>query len=358
MSKPIVILDAHWRQMDELFSPEARAALFDEFEVVWGQDGPIPGDILSEALPRAEILISSTPRVSASTLSSAPALKTIIEVSGAFPDTIDYTACFERNVEILGCAPGFRRSVAEMGLAMALAGARGLVSEHEAFRVGEENWLDDRTKTDFTLFGASVGFIGFGQIAQEIVRLMQPFAPAFSAYDPWLPSRIAMDFNVRLCSLEDVLAQCRCVFVTASPTSENYHLLNAERLALLQDHALLIVLSRAHLVDFGALEAQVSSGRITACIDVFPSEPVPAGARIRTEKQAILSPHRAAAVDKGRQLIGDMILHDLRAKTAGQDERLLSRANAKTIMALAGIGDAEGVAALAAARQSADPDRR
>ena len=88
--------------------------------------------------------------------------------------TIDYQACADRGVEILSCAPGFRSAVAEMVLAMTLSAARGLVREHEAFRTGKERWLEDCAQTDFTLFNASVGFVGFGQIAQEMTRLLAP----------------------------------------------------------------------------------------------------------------------------------------------------------------------------------------
>ena len=39
-----------------------------------------------------------------------------------------------------------------MTLAMMLAGGRGLIAEHEAFRSGDERWLDDRDETDFSLY--------------------------------------------------------------------------------------------------------------------------------------------------------------------------------------------------------------
>ena len=271
-------------------------------------------------------------------------------MSGAFPDTIDYAACFEAGIEVLSCAPGFRQSVAEMGLAMALAGARGLVAEHEAFRAGRENWLSDNAQTDFPLYGAEIGFIGFGQIAQELTRLLAPFKPRITAYDPWLPEAVAADYGVALQPLDAVLKAARCVFVTAIPTSENRHMLNASRLALLSDNALLILLSRAHLVDFDALEAELRTGRIRACIDVFPSEPVSPDAAIRQQGAAVLSPHRAAAVDRGRQLIGDMILSDLRAAKSGSAARQLSKASAATIEVLQGQGDAKKVAAMSKTR--------
>lgn len=346
MTKPVLIVDPDWRRMDELFSPSRKAELFDSFDVVWGQDGPIPADLMQEALPRAEALVAASPVVGGDTLARAPHLRAIIEVSGAFPDSIDYGACFRAGIDVLSCAPGFRQSVAEMGLAMALAGARGLVSEHEAFRDGSERWLADNARTDFTLFGAEIGFVGYGQIAQELTRLMAPFGPKVSAFDPWLPATVADEFGVALRPLDAVLRRARCVFVTAVPTSENYHLLNAERLAMLGDHALLVLLSRAHLVDFEALTDEVSRGRLRACLDVFPTEPVSASDPIRRAKSAILSPHRAAAVDKGRHLIGEMILADLNAIRSGNPTRQLSKAQASTVDRLAGVGDAKKVAAL------------
>ncbi|MEM6371853.1 MAG: NAD(P)-dependent oxidoreductase [Pseudomonadota bacterium] len=347
MTKPVLILDPDWRQMDELFSNSAHAALFDAFDVIWGQDGPIPDEVLDAALPHAEVLVSATPRVDAKTLARAPQLQVIIEVSGAFPGTIDYAACFAAGVEVLSCAPGFRQAVAEMGLGMAIAGARGLMCEHERFRRGHERWLSDNPQMDFTLFGARIGFIGFGQIAQEMCRLLAPFRADIVTYDPWLPAEVAAEFGVTVLPLEEVMASARCLFVTAVPTSDNHHMLSAARLALMPDHALLVLISRAHLVDFDALTAELATGRIRACIDVFPTEPVPQDAQIRQLDGVILSPHRAAAVDKGRQLIGDMIVADLAARAAGKTARQLSRANAATIDALTEVFDDAEVASMA-----------
>ncbi len=47
-----------------------------------------------------------------------------------------------------------------MTLAVLLAGGRGLVDAHEAFRRGTEHWLYDREDTDFLLYRQTIGFIG------------------------------------------------------------------------------------------------------------------------------------------------------------------------------------------------------
>jgi phosphoglycerate dehydrogenase-like enzyme len=51
-------------------------------------------------------------------------------------------------------------------------------------------------------------------------------------------------------------------------------------------------------------------------------------------KNVILSPHRAAAVLGGRHLIGDMILHDVRAILNGSPERMLKPADLDLVQSL------------------------
>lgn len=277
-------------------------------------------------------------------LGEAAKLRAVIEVFGAFPDTIDYKACAAKGVEVLSCVPGFRESLAEMGLAMALAGARGLVAEHEAFRSGNEGWLRENPATDFSLHGARIGFVGFGQIARELTGLLAPFRPRARAHDPWLTQADADRFDVELCRLEDLLKWSRCLFVTAAPTSRNKALISADMLALLPDHALVVLLSRAHLVDFGALVAAAKSGRIRVAADVFPVEPLPQDHPVRSVSNVILSPHRAAAVRGGRHLIGDMILGDLKAMCSGDSRRQLATSDSSRVELVAGVGNTAGTA--------------
>ena len=212
-------------------------------------------------------------------------------------------------------------------------------------------WLQDNEETDFSMYGANVGFVGLGQIGRELVRLLSPFRPVIRAYDPWLPASVADQHNVGICSLEDLFSWARCIFVTAVPSTENRGLVSADLLSRMQDNGLLVLLSRAHLVDFDALVAEAASGRLRVATDVFPSEPVDPDHPARSVTQMILSPHRAAAVKGGRRLIGDMILADLDAIMAQRPERLLGRADPARMVLVSGVGDAAQVADMAAERR-------
>ena len=352
MTRLNVFLDPNWRTMDELFSPPDEDRMRKEVNLHWARDEKASLADLNAALPQLDVLIAAKPEVDASTLAAAPNLRAVVEVSGSFPASIDYVACAARGVEVLSCAPGFRESVAEMCLAMMLAGGRGLVTEHERFRAGRENWLSDNAGEDFTLYGQTVGFVGYGSIAREVHRLMSPFVPRVLAYDPWLAASAATTAQIELLPLEEVLAKSRCVVVAATPTSENRGMIGARELSLIPPGGLLVLISRAHLVDFEALRDAIKSGKIRAAVDVFPEEPVAHDDPLRELEGLILSPHRAAAVPGGRHLIGRMILHDLIALRNGRPERQLLKADANYTEKQAGIGDAKSVGQLAAGRGS------
>ncbi|MEM9522464.1 MAG: NAD(P)-dependent oxidoreductase [Pseudomonadota bacterium] len=338
--KPLVILDQHFRRLEELFRPETFDTLTATCEVLGGRNWPMKPDMIDAWIRDASFYIAAHPSLTAEQVAHAETLKAVIEVAGGFNEGLAYDACFERGIEVLSCAPGFRHSVAEMTLAMILAGARGLVEEHEAFRRGAERWLDDRRATDFSLFGQTVGFVGYGQIARETHRLMAPFAPEVFAYDPFGAEAGA---DVTLCDLETLVKRCRVVVVAAVPSRETHGLLDAGLIHGLQRGALVVVISRAWCVDFPALVAAAENGHIRLATDVFPHEPLGSDDPLRRARGVILSPHRGAAVLGGRHPIGDMILHDVRAILEGRSERQLKSADPAQVASL--VAAQKGIAA-------------
>lgn len=329
--KPIMILDNHFRRRNELFSEETFRQLTTVCDVRGGEDRPMARSMITDLLPDASYYIASHPILTAAEVAGAPNLKAVIEVSGAFRDGLDYAACSRAGINVMSCSPGFRKAVAEMTLALILGSARGLVDEHEAFRTSSERWLDDRDATDFTLYGQTVGFLGFGQIARETKALLSPFQTEILAHDPHLTDAGA---DVTLTDLETVVTRSRVVVIAAVPSEETHELLSAELIAKLQPNALVVVVSRAWCVDFPVLMDAARAGRIRVATDVYPEEPLAPSDPLRLSKNVVFSPHRAAAVPGGRQLIGDMILHDVLAIESHRPERMLKRADPDMVASL------------------------
>ena len=88
----------------------------------------------------------------------------------------------------------------------------------------------------------------------------------------------------------------------------------------------LVLVSRAHVVDFEALTELVLAGRFRAAIDVFPTEPFEPDHPIRDAPGVVLSPHRAGLVADALLDIGRRVVDDLEALVRGLPPRRLQAA--------------------------------
>lgn len=318
-----VIVDPSFRSMDDILSAHEAERLAGLVEIVWGRDEPMPLEDFTASLPDAFAVVSSGWRYG-DVLDDAPNLRAILTVSGGWPPELDYARCFERGIRVLSAAPAFAEAVAEMALALAFASSRELVAEDRLVRTRHERWLSSAdTLRTFLLTGKRVGFVGFGNIGRRLRGLIEPFGCELCAYDPWLTDAFLRDEEVEPTSLRRLMETSRVIFVLATPTNENRALLSRELLGLVQPDAVLVLVSRAHVVDFDALTEFVLEGRFRAAIDVFPSEPLEPDHPIRTAAGAVLSPHRAGLMQEALWEIGRRVVDDLEALVNGLPPRRL-----------------------------------
>ncbi len=323
--KSKVIVDPSFRRMDEIFSPADRQRLFDLVDVIWGRDEPMPAEDFLAALPAADYVICADWRYGMA-LERARRLKAIITVSGAFPLRLDYEYCYRKRIRVLSAAPAFARQVAEFALGMVIASARDIALGDREMRSGEEKYLRAGNVGTFMLYDKSVGMIGYGSLARELHKLLQPFKVQISAYDPWLGDGYLRRQGLEPLTLEALLARSRVIFALASPTVENRAMISRELLELIQPGAVFALISRAHVVDFDALTELVLAGRFKLATDVFPTEPLPLDHPIRSAPGALLSAHRAGSVAEGMVELGQMAVDDLEVMVKGLPPRRLQTA--------------------------------
>jgi phosphoglycerate dehydrogenase-like enzyme len=323
--RPQVVVDPSFRRMEEIFSPADAARLADAVEVVWGRDEPMPLEAFRAALADSVAVVSAGWRYG-DLLDGAPRLRAIITVSGGWPPELDYERCFERGIRVLSAAPAFGRSVAEMALALALASSREIVAGDRAMRRGEEKWLHAGNVGSFLLYGQQIGLVGFGNIGRCLRDLLAPFRCRLCAHDPCLTEAYLRREGFEPVSLDRLLATSRVIFVLAAPSSENRALLSRELLGLIRPEAVLVLVSRAHVVDFEALTELVLAGRFRAAIDVYPTEPPALDDPIRNAEHAVLSAHRAGPVREALWEIGELVVDDLEAIVRGLPPRRLQLA--------------------------------
>lgn len=147
--------------------------------------------------------------------------------------------------------------------------------------------------------------------------LLRPFDCPIQVYDPWLTPAYLRSQGVVPVDLDTLLATSRFIFVLAVPAVSNKALLSREKLGLIRPDAVILLLSRSHVVDFDALTDLLAEGRFRAGIDVFPQEPLPQDHPIRHVKHAVLSSHRAGAMHESLQNVGRLVADDIEAICSG-----------------------------------------
>lgn len=312
-----VILDPHGRRMANIFGEDDFERLTQAADVLWARDEPMPDDEIEKVKDEVAAIICGHWHYG--DVTRFPKLRAILEVSGGFPSTesLDYEACFSRGIRVLSCAPAFGPAVAEMGLGLALACTRQIAWTDRAFRTGEPNWSHTSFATEighpFTLYGKSIGFIGYGGLGRALRPLIEPFGCSIQVYDPWLTDTYLRRQGLSPVDLDELLMNSQVIFVLAIPSTSNRGMLSRAKLALIRSDAVLVLLSRAHLVDFEALTELTLAGRFRTAIDVFPEEPIAKDHPIRSAQFAVLSSHRAGAQGEALQSIGRLVADDLEA---------------------------------------------
>ncbi len=319
--KPKVVVAPDFRRIDEIFDAPTLARLHDLADVIWGRDGPMPAAGFVDALQEATAVVFGTWHYGFDAIHRAgDSLRHIFEVAGGHGHRdLDYATCFDRGITVGSCAPAFGPAVAEMALALTLAAAR-LVSEGDAdFKAGNERWLHDGTVGATTLFGKTFGFVGAGGLARSLQPLLEPFSGRFLAHDPWVEADALRARGLEPVDLPTLFTRSDVVYVLAVPSADNHQLVSRELMERLSPTDVLIVISRAHLVDFDAMTELVLAGCFRAGIDVFPSEPFDVDHPIRRARGAVLSAHRAGAIPEALLEIGRMVVDDLEAALDGRE---------------------------------------
>ena len=326
---PLVISAPEPRTLDLIFTPQTEAELRRTYRIVEADPEDIAG--LGDAVLSEARYIVGQPPLSAETLGRMPNLRAILNVESNLLNNMPYEILFARGIHVVTTGQVFAEPVAELGLAMALNLARGIIDADVAFREGRELWGGEGNASARLLSGSEIGIVGFGDLGRALNRVLSGFRAKIRVFDPWLPPSILREAGVEPASLSEVLGMSDFVFVVASVTSENKGFLDAEAFAAMRKGAAFILLSRADVVDFPALMAAVERGHIVAASDVYPEEPLPADHPVRNLKGFVRSAHRAGALDSAFKKMGEMVLEDMALMDRGLPPMRCKRAERETV---------------------------
>jgi phosphoglycerate dehydrogenase-like enzyme len=333
-TEPIILLDPHPRRVGSIFDETTRKRLESLGRVIWHDGSPAPAEHIDRFLPETVAIIGQTP-LDRARLDRAPLLKAVFNVESNFLPNIDYAECHRRDIPVLSTAPVFARPVAEMALGMAISLARRIHEADAAIRAGRETLYGEGDNQDsILLHDRTMAVVGCGNVGRALLPLLRPFSRKILVCDPWIDAGALRDMDVIPATLEECFRESAVVFLAAAVTTENTGRIGSSYFQLMRPGGIVILASRAGIVNFDELLDAAASGRIRAGIDVWPDEPIPRNHRARTTPNTLLQAHRAGNIPEIWPLMGELVVGDLEDVLRGFPPRRCQRANLETVAKL------------------------
>tara|TARA_B110000438_G_C15741604_1_gene618716 strand:- start:81 stop:1109 length:1029 start_codon:yes stop_codon:yes gene_type:complete len=327
--KPIILVDPFPRTMDILFSKENLKYLNNNFKLL---NAPKKNKInfYKKNLPNA-LYIFGQPDLPTELLKTQTTLKAIFNVESNFMNNMDYEYCFKNNIHVLATSPVFAQPVAEMALGLTLSIARSIHIAHNDFIKGREKYGGAISKNNFLLKNKTFGFIGFGDLAKATLPLIRVFSNNILAYDPWISDSVIESKKVIPTSLNNIFKKSDIVYVYATSTTTNKEMIKLKNLNLFKDSSVILIMSRASVINFDDLYRFLKDRNVYAAIDVFPKEPFPKTDPFRKLKNVIFSPHRAGALDVAFKNMGEIVMKDIKLISRNLKPKNCKKAELKTV---------------------------
>ena len=283
---------------DHVADPAALAARLAPFEVIVAmrERTPFPAELLRRL----------------------PALKLLV-TTGMANAAIDLAAARELGVLVCGTG-GSGTSTAELTWALLLALVRSVPAEDARVRAG--GW---QHTVGGELAGRTIGLLGLGRIGERVAGYARAFGMEVIAWSQHLTAGRASACGAELVSKPDLFARAGIVSIHVRLSERTAGLVGAAELALLGRDGYLVNTSRGPIVDEAALIAALHGGVIAgAALDVYATEPLPAGHPLRSLPRTVLTPHLGYVSTEGYAVFYGDAVADIVAWLGGSPVRVLS----------------------------------
>lgn len=190
--------------------------------------------------------------------------------------------------------------VAEHAMGLIIDCARKISRLDRAVRAGKwDSYEKKEIRTQimppmFQLKGQTVGLLGFGRIAQNMVTMAHGFGMNVVACDPYIPSEVFDRLGVKSVTFDFLIEHSDFISIHAAFTPDARHMFNMEQFKRMKKTAYLINCARGGFIDEGALYAAIKEGEIAgAGLDVLQKEEVLPGNPLLELENIIITPHSA-----------------------------------------------------------------
>jgi phosphoglycerate dehydrogenase-like enzyme len=309
-----------------------RVAVLDDYQrraagfADWGSLAPeieidflhesIPVQRLPERLADYEVLVLMRERTQfdAGTLAQLPRLRLVV-TTGMRNASLDVAYLRERGVTVCGTGmssssdtPGVPTTT-EVAWALILAAVKRVTIEDRALRAG--HWQTDLPSN---LGGATLGLAGLGRLGASMIAPARAFGMDVIAWSQNLTAERAAAVGVRAVTKDELLARSDVLSIHLVLSDRTRGLFGAGELGRMRHSAVLVNTSRGPIVDEAALVRALRDGTIAAAgLDVYDTEPLPAGHPLTALDNVVLLPHLGYVSEATLRDMYEQVVQDIAA---------------------------------------------
>ncbi len=251
---------------------------------------------------------------SRSIIDALPKLE-IISVYGVGYDAVDLSVVRERHIRVTNTPDVLTKDVADLGVGMMLAQARGMVGADVWVKSGD--WANKGMyPLKSRVHGKRAGILGLGRIGFEVAKRLAAFDMdiAYSATGP----KDGAEGWTFIADPVELAARSDFLFVTLSASSQTRHIVSRKVIEALGPEGMLINISRASNIDEDALLDALEKRTLgAAALDVFEGEPK-LNPRFLALDTVLLQPHMASGTLETRKAMGALVFDNLSAHFEGR----------------------------------------
>ena len=280
-------------------------------------DRTSPSELL-ERSEGAEVLITNKTLITAENMAELPNLKYIGVLATGY-NVVDIDAAKARGIVVTNIPAYSTNSVAQMVFAHVLN-----ITQHVGHYADENVKGRWSSNADFCywdtnlveLDGKKMGIVGLGNIGKATARIALAFGMEVLAYT----SKEQKDLpqGVKKVTLDELFAESDVLSLHCPLTPDTKEMVNAERLRMMKQNAILINTGRGPLVNEQDLADALNEGRIAgAGLDVLSVEPALANNPLLSAKNCFITPHIAWATKEARTRLMDIAVNNLKSYQEG-----------------------------------------
>jgi lactate dehydrogenase-like 2-hydroxyacid dehydrogenase len=266
------------------------------------------------------ILPCHTEKFSAETIALLPSRVKAIANFSVGVDHVDLDAAKAKQLIVTNTPDVLSDATAEIAILLMLGAARRASEGERIMRM--QQWKDwsPAFMVGLQVTGKRIGILGMGRVGQVVARRARGFDMEVHYHNrnP-LEAGLAGD-AIYHASVEELLSSVDVLSIHCPASAQTQGLLNAQRIGLMHNRAIIVNTSRGAVVDDDALVAALKSGGIAAAgLDVYNGEPNQIHPGYRDLDNIFLLPHIGSATFETRDAMGYRAIDNLIAIFNGEE---------------------------------------